>query len=248
VSREGKRPLAATVAVVLGAALLVACGSSDSDSSGTTGATTTGSTTTAQDGGGKQGQDDQDQSGSPGKSQGQGQDGGHQSQNSSQGNQPDGSAHPRNVATPLQVSGGGSAQFRTKGGDNSIQEFGDEDESELREVAEIVHGFYVSRAEERWDAACSYLAKSNIEQLEQLASQAPQLKSAGCGTVLKAFTRPLPASVQREITTVDAGSFRREGEQGFFIYYGAGHTAYAMPLREEDGTWKVTALSGSTLG
>ncbi len=112
----------------------------------------------------------------------------------------------------------------------------------------MVHSFYVSRAVEEWDKACSYLAKANIEQLEQLGSQSPQLKNAGCAPILKAFTRPVPASVYREITTVDAGSLRHEGEQGFLIYYGAGHVTYAMPLKDEDGTWKVAALSGTTLG
>ncbi|HUC08029.1 MAG TPA: hypothetical protein VMR96_08055, partial [Solirubrobacterales bacterium] len=122
------------------------------------------------------------------------------------------------------------------------------DESELQEVAEIVHDFYVARAEEKWDTACSYLSKGNIEQLEQLAAQSPEFKDAGCAPILKAFTRPLPAAIQREITSVDAGSFRHEGEQGFLIYYGADQTVYAMPLKQEDGTWKVTALSGSALG
>src|SRR5262249_12484234 len=135
--------------------------------------------------------------------------------------QGEGGSHPQNVATPLKVSGGGSEQFRTKGGDNSIQEYGDEgDESELQEAAEAVTGLYVARAEERWQKACSYLAKSNARQLEQLVSQSPQLKNSGCSGALKAFTRPLPASVQREITTIDAGSFRREENQGFLIYYG----------------------------
>jgi hypothetical protein len=147
------------------------------------------------------------------------------------------------------VSGGGSDQFRSKGGDNSIQEFGEEcDESELRDAAEVVHLFYVARAEERWDTACSYLSKSNIEQLEQLAAQSPQSKGADCAAVLKAFTRPLPEAVDREITTIDAGSLRRESDQGFLIYYGAGRQAYAIPLREEGGGWKVGALSGTTLG
>lgn len=161
-----------------------------------------------------------------------------------------GGSPPRNVATPLTVSGGGSDQFRTKGGDNSIQEYGEEgDETELQEVSEIVHSFFVARAEEKWEQACSYLAQSNIEQLEQLASQSPQFKDKGCAPVLKAFTRPLPAAVQREITTVDAGSFRHDDEQGFLVYYGApDRTVYAMPLRNEDGAWKVGALSGSAIG
>lgn len=250
VTREGTRPLAAFIAAVLAIGLLAACGSSDSNSSSSTssstppgGATTTD--TTAQNS--QQGNSTEKVKGQK-EGADQGQNGGQSQPQQGNGKRPSGLS-VKEVETPLKVSGGGSTQFRTKGGDNSIQEFGDEsDESELQEAAEVVHGFYVSRAAEEWDKACSYLAKSNIEQLEQLAAQASQSKGADCATVLKAFTRPLPTAVQREITTVDAGSLRHEGEQGFLIYYGAGHVKYAMPLRDEGGTWKVTALSGTTLG
>lgn len=238
--------------------MLAACGSSSSDSSSATSTGASGSTsatTTAKSDPGQQKQQggDSGQNGGSQKAGGGGsQDGGQSSrqpQTQQQGSKSSGGKSVAEVETPLKVSGGGSAQFRTKGGDNSIQEYGDESgESELREAAEVVHAFYVSRAAEEWDKACSYLAKANIEQLEQLANQSPQSKGADCATILKAFTRPLPASVEREITTVDAGSLRREGEQGFLIYYGAGHVKYAMPLRDEGGTWKVTALSGTTLG
>lgn len=247
VTREGTRPIAAFVAALLVAALLVACGGSSSDSSSTTSDAGGSSSpdTTAQSGSqGDSSERSTAQSG--GQSENDGQDHGSKQTQQDSGSQ---GKSVKEVETPLKVSGGGSAQFRTKGGDNSIQEFGDEsDESELQEVAEVVHGFYVSRAAEEWDKACSYLAKSNIEQLEQLADRSAQSKGADCATVLKAFTRPLPASVEREITTVDAGSLRREGEQGFLIYSGAGHVTYAMPLRDEGGTWKVAALSGTTLG
>jgi hypothetical protein len=251
VTRDGKRLLAALVFVVLAAALLAACGGSGSDSSST--ASTGESSSAATDAGtqtGAQGNSSQStsrKSGSQGQSNGQEQSGGQSKQVQAQ--QASGGSGRKNVETPLKVSGGGSGQFRSKGGDNSIQEFGGEsDESELQEAAEVVHGFYVSRAAEEWDTACSYLAKTNIEQLEKLANQSARSKGADCATVLKAFTRPLPASVEREITTVDAGSLRREGEQGFLIYYGPGHVKYAMPLREEGGSWKVAALSGTTLG
>jgi hypothetical protein len=247
VTREGTRPLAALAVALIVAAALAACGSSGSDSSSATdagaGESGTTATTTAQS-------DSRQQSAGGSQNDGQAQQH-HQQQRQTQQQSSGGSGgkSAAEVETPLEVSGGGSAQFRTKGGDNSIQEFGDEsDESELQEAAEVVHGFYVSRAAEEWEKACSYLSKSNQEQLEQLANQSPRSKGADCATVLKAFTRPLPASVDREITTVDAGSLRREGEQGFLIYYGAGHVKYAMPLREEGGAWKVAALSGTTLG
>lgn len=241
-TREGKWPLAVAAAAVLATVLLAACGGSDSGSSSSTEATSADSATAAQNSGRGQGQDGQEQGGSQGEPKGQGQ------HSSPPGSQRSGDASSKNVIAPLQVSGGGSAQFRTKGGDNSIQEFGEEGESELLEVAEIVHGFYAARAEERWDAACSYLAKSNVEQLIKLVSQSPELKGAGCGEALNAFTQPLPPALEREITTVDAGSFRREGEQGFLIYYGPERTVYSMPMREEDGAWKVAALSGAAIG
>jgi hypothetical protein len=147
------------------------------------------------------------------------------------------------------VSGGGSGQFRSKGGDNSVQEFGEEgSESELEEAAEALHGFYVARAEEDWPAACAYLAKSVVQQLERLASQSSSLKSKGCAAILHTFTRPLPAAVRRETTVVDAGSLRTEGEQSFLIYRGEGGAVYAMPMKGEEGAWRVGLLAATPLG
>jgi hypothetical protein len=239
--------IAAVIAAVLAAALLSACGGSSS---------TTDSSTTVE-GTGQSGSSDS----SSGSGDSRSQNGG-QSQDQTQGNGQGKSSQPqqesgsaggggsRDIAVaPLTVSGGGSGQFRSKGGDNSIQEFGEEaGESELQEAAEAVHGFLVSEAREEWDKACSYLAKSNVEQLEKLGSQSSQLRGAGCAPVLAAFTRPLPAAAERRITTVDAGSFRHDGEQGFLIYFGDERVKYAMPLRNEGGAWKVGALSGTTLG
>lgn len=149
---------------------------------------------------------------------------------------------------PLQVSAGGSAQYRTEGGDNSIQDFGEEgDEAELQQAAEALHAFYVARAAEDWEAACSHLAAQLVKQFEQLAARSPQLKGASCPTVLKAFTRPLPPSVVRETTQIDAASLRHEGERAFLIYKGGEGTVYAIPMQHEDGSWKVAGLAGTPL-
>ncbi len=231
-TRGGTWSIAVVAAAILVAGLLGACGDSGSTSSSSTSVTTTG-----QNGGGDSG----------------GQGGSKDSQGGSQAGSQDGRKSKESgsddVATPLTVSGGGSEQFRVKGGDNSIQEYGEEtDESELQDAAEAVHGFYIARAEEDWAKACTYLAKSMVAQLEQLAGQSPQLKDKGCAVVLKAFTRPLPASVRRETTVVDAGSLRREDERGFLIYYDAEKKPYAMALEDEDGAWKLTLLSATPLG
>jgi hypothetical protein len=216
---------------VLAALLLAACGSSDSSSAG-------GSTASeASPQGGSQSQPNRAESGGSQERQ----------STATHGSR---TYTTREVSVPLKVSGGGSGQFRTKGGDNSIQEFGEEAaESELQEAAEVVHGFYVKRAEGDWKGACSYLSKAMLEQLEQLAASSTELGDKRCPSFLEAFTSPLSAAQWRQVTTVDAGSLRDEGEQAFLIYYGApGKTVYAMPLKVEGGEFKVGGLSGDALG
>lgn len=148
---------------------------------------------------------------------------------------------------PLKVSGGGSEQFRVRGGDNSIQTWGEEsDEAQLEAAAEAVHGFFVARANEEWAAACEYLGEPLLEQLREYT---PQQQAPDCAALLKTLTQhPLPASVRREPTIVDAGSLRIGEDNSFLIYRGVGGTVYAMPLVEEDGEWKLTLLSPSPIG
>lgn len=230
----GTRLIAILAATALAALLLVACGSSDSSS--TEGGITTNGTVV--------------QSGeSTGGSHGENDAGDAPSEQDGAGETPSGYS-VEEVESPLKVSGGGSEQFKTKGGDNSVQEFGEESgESELQEAAERVHDFFVARAVGDWEKACSYLSKSMSEQLKQLATSSTELGDKSCASFLEAFTGRLSASGWRENTMVDAGSLRLDDEQAFLIFYGApNRTVYAMPLAREDGTFKLGALAGDPLG
>lgn len=234
--RHARRLLSALVLVLLLAAALGACGGdSDSDSASET---TAPSPATVENGSESRSREQsQDQGGSPDQGGQQGQD-----RSQSAGND----SPPKNVVTPLEVSGGGSEQFRVKGGDNSVQEYGEEaDGSELQEVAELVHDFYVARASGAWSEACSYLSAGLRERFEELGAKSGTKE---CVPFLKAFTSDLPAAVWREITDVDAASLRHDGQQAFLIYRGAKDVVYAMPLYEEGGEWKITALSAAALG
>lgn len=226
------------VALLVLAALLAAgvsaCGDSGDDTTATT--STPAANGTAQEGSSKA-------TGGDGAGRSSGQDGGGTEKPSSSEDDSS-SAGSKVAAVPLQVSGGGSAQFRTPGGDNSIQNFGDEaDESELEEAAEVVHGFLAARTEEDWPTACSYFSKSMVQQLEQLASQSEQLRSKGCAAILNALTASVPSTTAKELTEVDAASLRHDDESAFLLYRGAEKKAYFMPMAEEDGTWKVSALA-----
>ncbi len=159
------------------------------------------------------------------------------------------SSSPSSVdAAPLKVSGGGADQYRTQGGDNSIQSFGEEgDEADLEEAAEALHAYLVARAGEDWPAACAHLARTVTDQLDVLASQSGNLEGKDCAGILETLTPPLPATVRHESTVVDAGSLRLEGEQAFLIYRGAKDAGYAVLMAEEDGDWKVGALAATPI-
>jgi hypothetical protein len=122
---------------------------------------------------------------------------------------------------PLQVSGEGA---------------------ELREAAEAVHAFYVTRARDEWNATCSRVAQTLLEKLEDLAAQSER---KSCTDLLESFSTPMSNEEWREITAMDAENLRVSGEQATLVYQGAAGKTYSMPLRDEGGEWMMEALQGT---
>jgi hypothetical protein len=153
------------------------------------------------------------------------------------------------VPKPHHDSGGGSAQYRVKGGDNSIQEFGAEAGGvEFEEAAAALHGFLDARAAGDSAAACSYMSKGVVEQFKQLASQSKKSGSSSCPSILEALTDPAAKqAMQAEADEADIGSLRTEGDRAFLIYTGFEKTIFAMPMAREDGSWKVASVAGTPL-
>jgi hypothetical protein len=147
-------------------------------------------------------------------------------------------------------SGGGSAQFEVKGGDNSVQEFGEEaGSSEFEAAAAVVHDFLDARAEGNWAAACTYMSKATIESFETIASRSKQGKDLSCGAILVGLINPAAKpDLKTEAEKADIRSLRVEGERAFVIYTGVDGTTIAMPMANEGGEWKVAALAGAPLG
>jgi hypothetical protein len=231
--RRAWKTLGVAAAAVLLAAGVVACGGSSSSSSSSSSTTTTSSTQAES----KSGSGTESQQGA-GKQPGQ-------------GREPagsDGGETHAPVAKSHHDSGGGAAQFRVKGGDNSVQEFGAEaGGSELDEAAATLHGFFDARAEGDWTKACTYVAASVTGSLQKLAGSSKQLKGKGCGAILEAVSGGVPRSTLEEAAEADVGALRVEGDRSFLLYHGAHNTNYAIPMAKEDGAWKVAALAGTPL-
>lgn len=139
-------------------------------------------------------------------------------------------------------SGGGSAQFRVEGGDNSVQEFGAEaGEAEFEQAAAALHGFLDAAAQGNYAAACRYISREAVASFAALAG------GGGCAASLEALLAAPSAASRREAAAADVGSLRVEGARGFLVYRGAGGAVYAISVSREDGEWKLAALAGVPL-
>ncbi|MET0559948.1 MAG: hypothetical protein ABW065_14995 [Solirubrobacterales bacterium] len=224
-----KRLFTAALVAMLALALAACGGSSDSSSSQSTGTDSTQSTTTPSG---------DDPSGSNGNGSGnQKQGGGANSSADDQGGSSGGDQSKSDEA---------SAEFRTPGGDNSIQNYGDEaDTSELEEAEEAIVNYLDARAKANWAKSCEYLAALATEPMEKLAESSPALKGKDCGEIVGALSAQVPKSALASPVTEGIASVRFKGDRGFALFHGPGGARFFMPLVKEDGEWKVGSLVAS---
>jgi hypothetical protein len=233
--RAGLAMLSIAAAVTLLALGLAACGGGGGSSS-----TSTSAGTTAPNGArGSSG------SGSKAKTTGAGKQEGGGGKSSGSGGGNSGSDKPIHH----QDSGGGSTQYRVKGGDNSVQDFGDEaSTSERDQATAAVHGFLDARANQDWTKACTYLAAPVKEQLEKAVEKSEQLKDKGCGAILEALASQAdPKLLREEAAQANVGSLRVEGERAFVIFRGVEKMVYTIPMVDEDGRWLLGSIAPTPL-
>jgi hypothetical protein len=224
--RGVSKSLLALAVVALLAFGLSACGGGD-DSTDSTATTAQESTATTPSQGGS---DDQ------GQQQTQGED-----QNGGQGQ---GSEDPSGSEDSSAEEG--NASFRTPGGDNSIQNYGEEpDGSEVEAAEAVLDDFMEARAASDWSGICASLAAAAVAPLEDLAAKASQLKGKGCPAILAALLSRAPASSRANTLTDGIASFRVEGDRGFALYHGPKGVNYFVPMVKEDGEWRVGSLAPS---
>lgn len=271
----GARKLSLALAAALCAAVFAACGGDDDSSTGTaTDPTTAESTVEAggssnQTGGGDKGGGSKDGAGGEdGGGAGAGGDGGDgdgsasgtgdggSGGDSGKGNSSKGigqgaptfTGPPTKHKHPAPEDGDRSGPFRVAGGDNSIQDYGEEQDAEERaEATKPIAALYAALESGEWGVVCStHLSSPNLQQIELLAEKSPQIKGQSCAQVLgglnQSFGRQGPDTPDGAIV-----SFRVEGDTGFAIWWGIDGKGYAMPLKSEGGAWKLTSLAPTPL-
>jgi hypothetical protein len=140
-----------------------------------------------------------------------------------------------------------SAEFRTPGGDNSIQDFGEEaGGAELQAAEEVIVPYLEARENGEWAKSCTYLSKPTKEPIEQIESS-PRLKGKGCGGVIATMSSGAPASLLESPVVEGIASLRAEGERGFALFHGPKGAGYFIGLVKEDGEWKIGTLIATEL-
>ena len=135
-----------------------------------------------------------------------------------------------------------------KGGDNSIQEFGVEARADERvQAARVFQAYLNARAEGEYALACSYLSESMKSQLASFGGQARGQSPPDCAQTMRAFTQGVPKAALRNAAEIRVLSMRVEGGQAFLLYRDGENLPSAVPMNEEGGAWKVSAIAGSAL-
>lgn len=140
------------------------------------------------------------------------------------------------------------------GADNSVQEYGVEaDQSERREAAIALQAYLNARATEDWGAACSYLAKRPMEQLQRLQQAAAKqgTKLNGCAQTM-ALLKEGPSQLAAAAQITEVLSFRGGGDVSgdpSYLLFSAppSQTLYSMPMYLQGGAWKVGLAKAAEL-
>jgi hypothetical protein len=217
------------------ATALAACGGGDEGS--TTGAGSGAESGTAQSPAQSGGQGGEAETGSGGGGGEAGESGGGE-----------GSSGSESKTGPGPSKGERSYAFRTPGGDNSIQEYGEEgDSSDRSEAQSSIDALYKAIASGNWAEVCSrYLSARNLEQLKVIAEKSPQIKGKGCAEVLGGLNQVAGSSTP-DLPVDGVAALRIEGDTAFAIWRGRDGNGYALPLTLENGEWKLTALAPTPL-
>jgi hypothetical protein len=145
---------------------------------------------------------------------------------------------------PLRLSGGGIAQFREPGGDNSIEEYGrNGTKAELKQAAATVHAYLVARADRDWSKACTLAGGILRRRVAAIVELTGMAAGRSCAERMGRLARGEPdiAQTRYEATKVDAAAIRVDGDTGF-IFFNAGGAGRKLILSREHGRWKVGGL------
>jgi hypothetical protein len=138
---------------------------------------------------------------------------------------------------------GPSREFLLADGDNAVQFFGKEATPEIREDAShVIHAWMRARVAEDWKADCRYLSAQYTKILVEDANAVSEGKATNCPETL-AFFGDEASGPSGNTLTGPIDSLRVRGNRAFAQWHGPHQIDWVLPMRIEDGVWKVESAS-----
>jgi hypothetical protein len=138
---------------------------------------------------------------------------------------------------------GPSREFLLPDGDNAVQFFGKEATPEVREAASrVIHAWMRARVAEDWKADCRYLSVGYTKILVEDANSVSGGKAKNCVQTLAYFGDEASGTSGNTLTgPID--SLRVRGNRAFAQWHGPNQIDWVLPMRIENGMWKVESAS-----
>jgi hypothetical protein len=138
---------------------------------------------------------------------------------------------------------GPSRGFLIRGGDNAIEFFGHEATPAERERASrVIHAWMRARVAKDWARDCKYLSRIYSRRLANDARGVTHGKATTCTQALRFFGDEASGTSGNTLTgPID--SLRVRGVRAFAQWHGPHRIDWILPLRNENGSWKVEAAS-----
>ena len=138
---------------------------------------------------------------------------------------------------------GPTRQFYVPGEDNSVQLFGHEAAPSVRETASrVVQAWLRARATHDWDEDCRHLSWETVNYAITSATTLGQRMVRDCGKALAIIAAKGPDVSRRYNMAGSVASLRLEEGRGYAQYHGDEGRDWIVPVRQENGVWKISAL------
>jgi hypothetical protein len=139
---------------------------------------------------------------------------------------------------------------RSKGGDNSVQDYGSEaSEADRAAAGRALQAYYDALAKGDTEGACALFTSRTREGIEQTLKRLPIQGSnapTSCSQVLK-LTANVGSRHSPQLRLSELLSLRQQDEQAFLIYKAGDGTVYSMPMGQDGSDWKVGGVTAAPL-
>lgn len=144
---------------------------------------------------------------------------------------------------------GAAREFLVPGGDNLVQTFGEEaSEAEREEASKVVHAWMKARVAEDWATDCRHLSRAYVKELLWDVEGVTEGRVTTCPGALKYFGDNASGTSGNTLTgPIDSLRIRgpedTESEWEAWAQWHGPTKDWVLPLKREEGTWKISNAS-----